>query len=136
MKSVKRHISRFLVFVVALQILNMSIDSQTAQMSVVRGQTDNFNYIDTYVEFVVEVILKFENAIPESKSREHKDLQQYKFTEYIVQKYEPSLAFVWIENSVDRPKHTLDMYAYQFIKDINPQPPPMDNATGYFPVLG
>ena len=110
----------------------MSIDSQSAQMTLSKGQADNFNYIDSYVEFVVEVILKFENAIPESKSRDHKDLQQYKFTEYIVQRYEPALFFVWLENIIDRPRHTLDMYAYQFIKEINPQPPPVHYFTGYF----
>ena len=101
----------------------MSIDSPTAQMSVLKGQTDNFNYIDTYVEFIVEVILKYDNAIPESKSREHKELQQYKYTEYIVQRYDPSPNFVWIINLVSRPRHTSDMYAYQFVKEINPPPP-------------
>ena len=101
----------------------MSIDSPTAQMSVLKGQTDNFNYIDTYVEFIVEVILKFDNAIPKSKTREHKELQQYKYTEYIVQRYEPIHIFLWIEHSLNRPRHTSDMYAYQFVREINPPPP-------------
>ena len=112
-----------MVFVVALQILNMSIDSPSAQMNVKNGQTDDFNYIDTYVEFIVEVVLKYDNAIPESKSREHKELQQFKYMEYIVQRYESSLDFVWIENLISRPRHTSDMYAYQFVKEINPPPP-------------
>ena len=101
----------------------MSIDSPSAQMNVSKGQTDNFNYIDSYVEFIVEVVFKYDNAIPESQSREHKELQQHKYTEYIVQKYEPSLAFVWIENLVNRPRQTSDIYAYQFVKEINPPPP-------------
>lgn len=122
-KKVRYHISRFFVLVIALQVLNMSIDSPTAQMNVVKGQTDNFNYIDTYVEFIVEVVLKYENAIPESNSREHKELQQYKYTEYIIQKMQPSLAFIWVENLVNRPRHTSDRYAYQYIREINPPPP-------------
>ena len=123
MKRFRFYIGRFFVIVIAMQILNMSIDSPTAQMTVMQGQTDNFNYIDTYVEFIVEVILKYDNAIPESKSREHKELQQYKYTEYIVQRYNAALNFVWTENLVNRPRHTSDKYAYQFVKEINPPPP-------------
>ena len=123
MKRFRFYIGRFFVIVIAMQILNMSIDSPTAQMTVMQGQTDNFNYIDTYVEFIVEVILKYDNAIPESKSREHKELQQYKYTEYIVQRYNTTLNFVWTVNLVNRPRHTSDKYAYQFVKEINPPPP-------------
>ena len=106
-----------------MQILNMSIDSPSAQMNVDKGQTDSFNYIDTFVEYVVEVVLKYDNAIPESKNRDHKDLQSSKYSEYIVQKYEPVLNFIWIENLVNRIPHGTDMYAYQFVKEINPPPP-------------
>ena len=101
----------------------MSIDSPSAQMNVAKGETDSFNYIDTFVEYVAEVILKFDNAIPETKNREHKELQSYKYTEYIVQKYEPVLNFLWKENLVNRPRHSSDQYAYQFVKEINPPPP-------------
>ena len=101
----------------------MSIDSPSAQMNISKGQTDNFNYIDTYVEFITEVVLKYEDAIPESKSREHKDLQQYKYTEYILQRYQPLFDFIWKEDILNRPRHSSDMYAYQFVKEINPPPP-------------
>ncbi len=101
----------------------MSIDSPSAQMNIARGETDNFNYIDTFVEYIVEVVLKYDNAIPESNHREHKELQSYKYTEYIVQKYELALNFTWTENLVNRPRHASDKYAYQFVKEINPPPP-------------
>ena len=123
MRKIKYYISRFFVIVIAIQVLNMSIDSPSAQMATSRGETDSFNYIDTFVEYVAEIVLKYDNAIPESKDREHKELQSYKYTEYIVQKYEPILNFTWTENLVSRPRHTSDMYAYQFIKEINPPPP-------------
>ena len=92
-------------------------------MNITKGETDSFNYIDTFVEYIAEVVLKYDNAIPESNSREHKELQSYKYTEYLVQKYEPVLNFLWTENLVSRPRHTSDKYAFQFVKEINPPPP-------------
>ena len=123
MRKIRHYSSRFIVLVIAMQILNMSIDSPSAQMSITQGETDSFNYIDTFVEYIAEVVLKYDNAIPESNNREHKDLQSYKYTEYIVQKYEPVLHFIWIESLINRPRHTSDQYAYQFVKEINPPPP-------------
>lgn len=35
---------------------------------------DSFNFIDTYVELVTEVIFNHENAIPENKHRHHHDI--------------------------------------------------------------
>jgi hypothetical protein len=101
----------------------MSIDSPSAQMPASVPNADDFNYIDTYVEFIAEVILKYDNAIPESKNREQKELQMQKQFELVFQKIE-LLTISFFDELTE--KHFLnfsDKYAYQFVKEINPPPP-------------
>jgi len=101
----------------------MSIDSPSAQMPASVPNAEDFNYIDTYVEFIAEVILKYDNAIPESKNREQKELQTQKQFELVFQKIE-RLTISFFDEITE--KHFLnfsDKYAYQFIKEINPPPP-------------
>ena len=101
----------------------MSIDAPAAQMSVSNGSSDDFNYIDTYVEYIAEVILKYDNAIPESKDRQQKELQQHKQFEVVFQKIGfPAISY--IEPITEKRFLSFtDKYAYQFIKEINPPPP-------------
>ena len=123
MRYFKNHISRFIAFVIAIQVLNMSIDAPNAQMPSGKGTTDNFNYIDTYVEYIAEVILKYDDAIPESKDRQQKELQQHKQFEVVFQKTAfPAIAF-FARITEKRFLSFSDRYAYQFIKEINPPPP-------------
>lgn len=123
MRYFKNHISRLVAFVIALQILNMSIDAPNAQMPVGKASSDNFNYIDTYVEYIAEVILKFDNAIPESKDRQQKELQQHKQFEVAFQKIVP-ITISFVEEKEQKHFSNLsNKYAYQFIKEINPPPP-------------
>ena len=101
----------------------MSIDAPSAQMQVSKGASDNFNYIDTYVEYIAEVILKYTNAIPESKDRQQKELQQHKQFEVGFQKIAP-LTITFFETIPAKAfSNYSDKYAYQFIKEINPPPP-------------
>jgi hypothetical protein len=119
----KNHTCRFIAFVIAVQILNMSIDAPAAQMPTGSPAADNFNYIDTYVEYIAEVILKYDNAIPESKDRQQKELQQHKQFEVVFQKITvPAIAF-FSQTSEKSFLSFSDRYAYQFIKEINPPPP-------------
>ena len=101
----------------------MSIDAPNAQTTPVKGAEDNFNYIDTYVEYIAEVILKYDNAIPESKDRQQKELQQHKQFEVVFQKIAfPAITFFKIATEQKFLSFS-DQYAYQFIKEINPPPP-------------
>jgi hypothetical protein len=119
----QNNIYKIFAFIVALQILNMSIDSPNAQMPAFIPNAENFNYIDTYVEFIVEDVLKYDNAIPETKNRQQKEWQMQKQFELVFQKIEP----VYISFSIQKAKrqfvHYSDKYAFQFIKEINPPPP-------------
>ncbi len=119
----QNNICRFFAFLLALQILNMSIDSPNAQMPANTRSADDFNYIDTYVEFVAEVILKYDNAIPETKNRQQKELQMQKQFELVFQKIEPIVISFYSTKIKNRFLNYTDKYAFQFIKEINPPPP-------------
>jgi hypothetical protein len=123
MRYFQNHICRLIAFVIALQIFNMSIDSPSAQMPANAANADDFNYIDTYVEYIAEVILKYDNAIPESKDRQQKELQMQKQFELVFQKFEPITISFFEEIIKKRFINFSDKYAYQFIKEINPPPP-------------
>ncbi|HVZ95901.1 MAG TPA: hypothetical protein VG847_03440 [Chitinophagaceae bacterium] len=101
----------------------MSIDSPNAQLPLNAPNADNFNYIDTYVEFVAEVILKHENAIPETGNRPQKEWQMQKQFELVCQKIVPITIHFFASPSKKIYCHFTDSYAYQFIKEINPPPP-------------
>jgi hypothetical protein len=111
------------VFIIALQILNMSIDAPAAELSPAQDTSTSFNYIDTFVEYVAEVILRYDNAIPESKDRQQKELQQHKQFQIAFEKIELPFNFLWIDFKSNLPQHPKDKYAYQFVKEINPPPP-------------
>ena len=123
MRYFQNHICRLIAFVIALQILNMSIDSPNAQMPANAANADDFNYIDTYVEYIAEVILKYDNAIPESKDRQQKELQMQKQFELVFQKIEPITISFFEKIIKKRFINFSDKYAFQFIKEINPPPP-------------
>ena len=99
----------------------MSIDAPAAMMP--DNVADNFNYIDTFVEYVAEVVLRYDNAIPESKDRQQKELQLHKQFEIAFQKVAivlPKISGTITKNAY---RNADDKYAYQFIKEINPPPP-------------
>ena len=101
----------------------MSIDAPSAEMSGSRNISINFNYIDTFVEYVAEVILKYDNAIPESKDRQQKELQQHKQFVLVSEKTECLSGCFYPVILTPLPRSYADRYAYQFIKEINPPPP-------------
>jgi hypothetical protein len=113
-------IKNFLVFVIALQVLNMSIDVPSAQSNV---SSHDFNYIDTYVEYIAEVILKYKNAIPESKHRHQRELQLHKHIQVICEAFQIT-AIDKLYNLIRKPYGNYsDKYASTFIKEIHPPPP-------------
>ncbi len=123
MTKFRNHISRLCLFFVAIQILNMSIDAPNADLHTGHDSDRNFNYIDTFVEYIAEVVLKYDNAIPESKDRQQKELQLHKQFQFIAQVNESPVIFIWRTMSGKICKNYNNDYAFQFIKEINPPPP-------------
>jgi hypothetical protein len=113
----------FIVLVIAFQVLNMSIDSPNAIQDNYYNVPDNFNNIDTYVEYISEVICKNENAIPETEKRHQKQWQQHKLQYVICDNMRNTnknmITYLVMQNIY---LNHQDIYAYQFIKEISPPP--------------
>ena len=80
------------------------------------------NFIDTYVEYIAEVILKYDNAIPEAGKRHQKQLQQHKLCQVICEQLPFNI--YQLKYSVIKEKYfnQPDSYVYQFSKEISPPP--------------
>jgi hypothetical protein len=101
----------------------MSIDAPAAMLTPSQDANCSFNYIDTFVEYIAEVVLSYKNAIPESKDRQQKELQMHKQIDIVFQHYKPVLPVYQHSITNTHYLHLKDAYAFQFIKEINPPPP-------------
>ena len=112
---------KFVVFVVALQVLNMSIDIPAFQNENIAAK--NFNYIDTYIEYIAENILKLENAIPETKHRHQKHFQLHPQMQMVCETM--TIIKPALPDRLLKKVYTgySNKFAYQFIKEIHPPPP-------------
>ena len=116
-------ISHSLILVLAIQILNLSVNSidfkpqQTADIS-------EFNDINSIAEYVCEIVLGHANAFPEPSQKEQKQSQLQKYAAYKILTASlylvdpPSIkAPIQFNACYDR------SYYYQFFQEINPPPP-------------
>ncbi len=106
----------------ALQVLNMSIDVPVVEIKKTSAAED-FNFIDTYVEFITEAIFKYENAIPETRHRHHRELQAHQQVQVICQQISTPLAAGIIASLQDNgyPGY-INNYAFHFVKELNHPP--------------
>lgn len=127
MRGIRIHIARFLTFVVALQILNMSIFMQDFDPIDFHSESiGDFNEINSIVEYVAEIVLRQENALPEyhQENAGHKDL--------LVHKHAPIklVTFKDLVTPIEAPVVACiyhypinDSRLFSFSKEINPPPP-------------
>jgi Zn-dependent peptidase ImmA (M78 family) len=101
----------------------MSIDSPSARMPNYVPDAANFNYIDTYVEFIVEDILKYDNAIPETKNRQNREWQMQKQFELVCQQIEPIVISTSFQKNKKNYIAFINKYSFRYINEINPPPP-------------
>ena len=121
MHIIKQKVIKFILFVVALQMLNMSIDVHNSQ--VCNNTPENFNYINTYIEFVTEILLKYDNAFPEPATRHQKELQHHKLYQVICQQIDLLTGLPLLYSGLNKVYFNLnDKYAYQFVREISPPP--------------
>jgi hypothetical protein len=123
LRNLRLHIARFITLVVALQILNGGLFMQDFQY--ISSSICDENVINSVVEYVSEVVLHKQNAMPEYGNNEHnKDLQPQKhFALKIVEIKTPSLVvdLPVAEAKLNAP--FMESYYFQFCKEINPPPP-------------
>ena len=123
--AVKKISTQLLIALVAIQIINLSIDAVEFQPIAATIVIEDFNYFNSLTEFVAEVVMGNKDAFPEfqkesssSKSQIVKHLsvklfQQDHFacrTPYIIQ----SASFI---------VPLTEEYQFRFFKEINPPPP-------------
>ena len=118
----KTRLIKFSALIIAIQVLNMSIDSANAIQDNHYNIPGNFNYIDTYVEYISEVICKHENTIPEQGKR-HQKQWHHKLQQVICDNLRSTNKVVISSQVLRNIFFNLhDNYAYQFSKEITPPP--------------
>jgi len=126
MKTLLFYSRQLLVFFMALQILNMSLDSMQFTAISRPNEVGTFNELNTVIEYVAEIVLGHTNAFPEynnskSSSKDYPvqkqiDLKIFAFETYSIlqQKANPSSDFF---------VPLTEKYTSAFCKEINPPPP-------------
>ena len=74
-------IGKFFTLIVALQILNLSIDVQNHNLTLKTTDIAQFNEMNSVAEFIGEKMLNHDNAFPENPKGSHKDVQFNKHTD-------------------------------------------------------
>jgi hypothetical protein len=117
-------ISKFILSIVAMQILNLSIYAQFDPVQ--SGNTmGNLNSIDSVTEYVAEIMLHHTNAFPEfEKNGAHKDQHQHKnYSIHLFNDFKkPATGYNDALNKNNNGAVIKD-YRYLFFKEINPPPP-------------
>ena len=126
MERLKKYTTRFIVLILALQILNMSISCRITNESFFSQIDNSVNIADHALEYIIEDIMGFKNAFPEIKENK----QQHHISN--TQKVQELKLFSFqqkIENS-SYTKISIDKYSLlvihpynEYAWEINPPPP-------------
>lgn len=122
--SLKNITTKLIIAIIALQIINMSVDTNDFKPLLCNNAISDFNYLNSMAEYVTEVIMKKTDAFPEffkhngtqSQSLKHIDIKLYQPIEF----YVLNVHNIVVEGLVF---HYDDTHSYQFCKEINPPPP-------------
>ncbi|ANI88612.1 hypothetical protein A9P82_04505 [Arachidicoccus ginsenosidimutans] len=129
MKNFRTLSVKFIVLILALQVLNLSVYGCAYKEAVVTNKGNTIiqtNQIDCLAEYIVEEVLDYSNAFPEQNGNHTRNCvkvvktQIQFFSEY--QRIEETCD---IELPVDTRKyaHYKNTYDYLYFKEINPPPP-------------
>ncbi len=123
LKLKRIHIARFFAFIVAIQVLNLSIDAQSFQFLETKHTIGYPNEINSFVEYVAEIVLEHTNALPEYEKSSHDKLQLHKdcIVKHITVEDKKSVTYSDLKN--DLPLAIPENYTCLFCKEINPPPP-------------
>lgn len=115
--------SRALVLILAIQILNLSVNSIDFKPIETTNLTE-FNDINTIAEFVSEIMLGKVNTFPEysNKTQKQSQLQKHISLKLIndVTIVEPHF---YLKTNIELGISIRDKYLYEYYQEINPPPP-------------
>jgi len=117
---------KFLLLVLAIQILNLSVYGRECADAVEYGSIGEYNQMDSVVEYITEILLDYKDAFPENghNNRRAGMLHQFK---HITIKMVSVRKKAFIQSAffvINHPKPSLkNSYKYLFAGEITPQPP-------------
>ncbi len=122
--SILHIIQRVFIFLLAIQILNLStnaIDFQPFPST----NLNEFNDLNTIVEYVAEIVLDYKNAFPESEQEPSSSKAQFEKHVNFKLFFPDALVLLQkIEDPVIRHNASpVEAYNSSFYKEINPPPP-------------
>ena len=117
--------AKLVVFVMAIQILNLSIYAQDYNPIQISNAVYEINEINSVAEYVGEILLHHHNQFPEYPNDGHKDLQFLKhFT--LTAFHLPVLKISNCNYALNSSRYAVPVnehYDFLFYKEINPPPP-------------
>ena len=126
MKGFKKYITRFIILILALQILNMSISCRITNDSFFSQIDDSVNIADHALEFIVENVMGYPNAFPERKENRQQHhvsntqkIQEFKLFSYQSNNITRHSTIISTDNYSLLIIHPYNEYAWE----INPPPP-------------
>ncbi len=120
----KNLISNLVVFIMAVQILNLSIYAQDYNPIKTTKTLYEVNEINSIAEYVGEIILNHHNQFPEYPNDGHKDFQflkHFTLTAFSVPVLKIRNCHYTVNSSYAVPVN--EHYYFLFYKEINPPPP-------------
>jgi hypothetical protein len=124
LQAFKLHISRFIILIVAIQLVNISIQAHPANEVLLTHSYQDDNRIDDAVEYVLEILMHKKDAIPEDKHQKQDHSFHAKSIDFklLVPHYNAiTPTFTVVE--MRKPFSNYKLYSYRFSTEINPPPP-------------
>jgi hypothetical protein len=120
--------SRFVVLVIALQILNLSVysgDFDIFSTTDTQKTIGEYNQIDFLIEYVAEIVLDHKDAFPENGVHNHHNslVHQMKHICIKINNYKRNSDVDYCDISSSVPVSLKTEYKYLFANEIIPPPP-------------
>lgn len=126
MKWMKQILHKFILIILAIQLLNMSFNNLNCFYSDETTATICYeNQIDSIYEYVTESLLGWENFVPENGNQQHHHATHFHKTANIcwyIDKIQPTKTTV-ISTNTNYYQLVLSSVPSGHIRDINPPPP-------------
>ena len=123
--AVKKISTQLLIALVAIQIINLSIDAVEFQPIAATIVIEDFNYFNSLTEFVAEVVMGNKDAFPEfqkeSSSSKTQIIKHLSIKLFQQEGFTCRIPYT-VKNEAFIVPLTED-YRYQFFSEINPPPP-------------
>ena len=126
MKGFKKNTTRFIILILALQILNMSISCRISNDSFFTQIDDSVNIADHALEFIIEDVMGYQNAFPEIKEnkQQHHVSNTQKIQELKLFSFQPGIATPHSTIILNDNYSLLIIHPYnEYAWEINPPPP-------------